>query len=215
MDTVHAMNTPQDEVTLGLLNAIEKNGHASQRDLARHTGVALGLVNSYIKRCVRKGWIKISEAPANRYVYYLTPTGFSEKMRLTTRYISDSFSFYRRAAGSCDQMLKNFAADGIQRIALFGISDLAEIVFLKSLENPVTVAGIFDPENSGRTFFSLPVWQETLGDGDLDALVLTDILQPDRSFNQAASLFDPEQIYVPEILGGWSGKEIQAAHRIA
>lgn len=209
------MNTPQDEVTLDLLNAIEKNGHASQRDLARHTGVALGLVNSYIKRCVRKGWIKISEAPANRYVYYLTPTGFSEKMRLTTRYISDSFSFYRRAAGSCDQMLKNFAADGIREIALYGISDLAEIVFLKSLENPVTVVGIFEPDDSERSFFSLPVWRERPPETDFDALVLTDILQPDRSYNRAARLFDAERIYVPEILGGWSGKEIQATHQVA
>lgn len=209
------MNTPQDEITLDLLNEIEKNGHASQRDLARNTGVALGLVNSYIKRCVRKGWIKISEAPANRYVYYLTPTGFSEKMRLTTRYISDSFSFYRRAAGSCDQMLKNFADDGIRRIALYGISDLAEIVFLKSLENPVTVVGIFDPDNTERTFFSLPVWREEPGDADLDAVVLTDILQPDRSFNHAAALYDADRIYVPEILGGWSGKEIQAVHQVA
>ncbi len=214
------MNTPQDEVTLELLNAIEKNGRASQRDLARHTGVALGLVNSYIKRCVRKGWVKISEAPANRYVYYLTPNGFSEKMRLTTRYISDSFSFYRRAAGSCDQMLKNFAAEGVQRIALFGISDLAEIVFLKSLENPVDVAGICDPDTTGRVFFSIPVWtdtswQENLADPALDALVLTDIRQPDRSFNAAAEWFDAERIFVPEILGGWSGKEIRAAHRVA
>ena len=187
------MNTPQDEVTLGLLNAIEKNGRASQRDLARHTGVALGLVNSYIKRCVRKGWVKISDAPANRYVYYLTPTGFSEKMRLTTRYISDSFSFYRRAAESCDLMLKSFACNDFRRVALFGISDLAEIVFLKSLENPVEVIGICDPDNSDRGFFSLPVWrkpdwEKKLSKVPLDALVLTDILQPDHSMPAGSRL---------------------------
>ena len=213
------MNTPQDEVTLGLLNAIEKNGRASQRDLAKHTGVALGLVNSYIKRCVRKGWIKISDAPANRYVYYLTPTGFSEKMRLTTRYISDSFSFYRRAAETCDLMLKGFAESDVRRIALFGISDLAEIVFLKSLENPVEVIAICDPENSERGFFSLPVWrkqdwQQRLSDTPPDAMVLTDILQPDQSFNLAAELFDSEKIFVPEILGGWAGKTIHSEHRV-
>ena len=42
-------------------------------------GVALGLANSYLKRCIRKGFIKITEAPANRYLYYLTPQGFAEK----------------------------------------------------------------------------------------------------------------------------------------
>ena len=209
------MNTPQDEVTLELLNAIEKNGKASQRDLARHTGVALGLVNSYIKRCVHKGWIKISEAPANRYIYYITPIGFTEKMRLTTRYISDSFSFYRRATSSCDLMLKNFADDGIENIILFGISDLAEIVFLKSLENAVEIRGIFDPAGKHQQFFSVPVWHIWPDQELCDAVVLTDILHPDTSFNNAATLFDPTKIYVPEILGGWSGKQISADHNVA
>lgn len=209
------MNTPQDEVTLELLNAIEKNGKASQRDLARHTGVALGLVNSYIKRCVRKGWIKISEAPANRYIYYITPNGFSEKMRLTTRYISDSFSFYRRAAESCDKMLKTFAVEGRAQLMLFGVSDLAEIVFLKSLQNDVTIRGIYDVSGSTTQFLSLPVLHEWPDWDDLDAVVLTDILQPDKSFHLAAELIDRERIFVPEILGGWSGKQITSAHKVA
>jgi len=209
------MNTPQDEVTLELLNAIEKNGQASQRDLARHTGVALGLVNSYIKRCVRKGWVKISEAPANRYIYYITPNGFTEKMRLTTRYISDSFSFYRRAAESCDLMLKTFAAEGRTTLMLFGVSDLAEIVFLKSLQNDVSIEGIYDVTGTTSQFLSLPVLHEWPQTHDLDAVVLTDILQPDKSFHLAAELFDRDRIFVPEILGGWSGKQITSAHNVA
>ncbi len=38
------MNTPEDEVTHELLNTIEKISRASQRDLVRHAGIALGLV---------------------------------------------------------------------------------------------------------------------------------------------------------------------------
>ena len=209
------MNTPEDEVTLELLNAIEKNGQASQRDLARHTGVALGLVNSYIKRCVRKGWVKITEAPANRYIYFLTPTGFSEKMRLTTRYISDSFSFYRRAADSCDQMLRTFANEGMHQIMLVGMSDLAEIVFLKSLENQVEICGVFDPDNEHETFFSVPVFRSWPEELTIDAAVLTDFTHPDKSFRITAAVFDREKIFVPDILAGWSGKEISTEHNIA
>lgn len=208
------MNTPQDDVTLELLNAIEKNGEASQRDLARHTGVALGLVNSYIKRCVRKGWVKINEAPANRYIYYITPMGFSEKMRLTTRYISDSFSFYRQSAESCDLMLKKFAAEGINDILLFGISDLAEIVFLKSLENAATIHGIYDVSGDTSQFFSIPVFHSWPRDIELDAVILTDFLHPDKSFHLATSFIDRDQIFVPEILGGWSGKQIFSEYNV-
>ena len=64
---------------LELLEAVGQKNDVSQRHLASHMGVALGLANSYLKRCIRKGFIKISEAPANRYLYYLTPTGFAEK----------------------------------------------------------------------------------------------------------------------------------------
>ena len=76
------MNTKADreeQLVLELLEAVGQKNDVSQRHLARHMGVALGLANSYLKRCIRKGFIKISEAPANRYLYYLTPTGFAEK----------------------------------------------------------------------------------------------------------------------------------------
>jgi len=43
--------------------------------------IALGLVNAYVKRSIKKGLVKVSQAPARRYAYYLTPQGFSEKSR--------------------------------------------------------------------------------------------------------------------------------------
>ncbi|MEK7815199.1 MAG: winged helix-turn-helix transcriptional regulator, partial [Pseudomonadota bacterium] len=93
------MNTKTDreeQLVLELLDAVGRKNDVSQRHLALHMGVALGLANSYLKRCIRKGFIKISEAPANRYLYYLTPTGFSEKSRLTAKYLASSFHFYRQ-----------------------------------------------------------------------------------------------------------------------
>ena len=79
--TVHIMNNKQkeDSATLEILQAIENKKDVTQRHLANRLDVALGLANSYLKRCVRKGLVKIQQAPANRYFYYLTPMGFSEK----------------------------------------------------------------------------------------------------------------------------------------
>ena len=68
------------EILLGLLNSVEENGARSQRHLAAELGIALGLVNAYLKRCVKKGLLKVGEAPARRYAYYLTPQGFAEKI---------------------------------------------------------------------------------------------------------------------------------------
>ena len=64
-------NTPDGdaEITLGLLNAVEENSTVTQRSMANDLGIALGLANAYLKRCVRKGLIKISQVPPNRYAY--------------------------------------------------------------------------------------------------------------------------------------------------
>src|SRR3982751_5896209 len=91
-------------IMLGLLESVERGGEQSQRRLASELGVALGLVNAYLKRCVNKGLVKVSEAPARRYAYYLTPQGFAEKSRLTVDYLSYSFSFFRTARADCAEV---------------------------------------------------------------------------------------------------------------
>ena len=62
--TVHLMNDPkkEDSLTLELLEAIDDKSDLTQRHLADRMGVALGLANSYLKRCVRKGLVKIHQA---------------------------------------------------------------------------------------------------------------------------------------------------------
>ena len=70
------------ENTLDLLEAVERGEPISQRKLAARLGVALGLANALVKRCIHKGLLKVREAPTRRYAYYLTPTGFSEKHRM-------------------------------------------------------------------------------------------------------------------------------------
>ena len=92
------------EITLGLLNAIERDSRLTQRTLANELGIALGLANTYLRRCAKKGFIKVSQAPAKRYAYYLTPQGFAEKSRLTARYLTQSFNLFRHARTQCDDL---------------------------------------------------------------------------------------------------------------
>ena len=49
----------ETKITLGLLNAVEANSALTQRTMASELGIALGLANAYLKRCVRKGLIKV------------------------------------------------------------------------------------------------------------------------------------------------------------
>src|SRR6201997_3399178 len=101
MDRAASSDSGEDDrIVLDLLNSVD-DGAQSQRRIAGELGIALGLVNAYLKRCVKKGFVKVSEAPARRYAYYLTPQGFAEKARLTVEYLSDSFNFFRLARADC------------------------------------------------------------------------------------------------------------------
>src|ERR1700747_838180 len=122
-----------DRIVLNLLNSVD-DGAQSQRRIAEDLGIALGLVNAYLKRCVKKGLVKVSQAPARRYAYYLTPQGFAEKSRLTVEYLTSSFSFFRQARADCARTLAMAHDKGWSRIALAGISDLAEIAVICAFE---------------------------------------------------------------------------------
>src|ERR1700730_12497627 len=118
------------DITLGMLNAVKENSVVTQRSLAKELGIALGLANAYLKRCVSKGLIKVTHIPANRYAYYLTPQGFAEKSRLTAQYLALSFDFFRVARSQCHEILSQCERQGWTRIVLCGGGEVAEIVTL-------------------------------------------------------------------------------------
>lgn len=130
--SVARRDASEDEIVLGVLDVVERDPAVTQRSVAQELGIALGLANSYVRRCVHKGYIKVSQAPTRRYAYYLTPKGFAEKSRLTASYLAHSFSFFRRARMQCDELLAGIARDGARNVALLGEGDLADIVRLIS-----------------------------------------------------------------------------------
>src|SRR3954451_8689004 len=106
MDRLLNTEHENERIVLDLLTSVGQDGDRSQRHIAAELGIALGLVNAYLKRCVRKGLVKVRDAPARRYAYYLTPYGFAEKSRLTVEYLSESFSFFRLAKADCARLLE-------------------------------------------------------------------------------------------------------------
>lgn len=185
---------------LELLDAVERGTGLSQRRLAREMGVALGLANSYLKRCVRKGLVKINSAPANRYLYYLTPKGFAEKSRLTAKYLSASFEFYRRAGDSCVRALNECAARRWQKVLLGGASDLAEIAALRALENGIDIVGIYDRNATRRKLVARPVWRALHETSDFDGCVLTDLSAPEKTYQHLIAQLGGDRVLVPDIL---------------
>lgn len=187
------------EITLGILNAIHENERITQRTVAQDLGIALGLTNAYLKRCVKKGLIKVSQAPANRYAYYLTPQGFSEKSRLTAEYLSDSFRFFRDARSQCTEALNEASQRGWNRIALYGASELTEVASLCEASG-VEIVAIVDPAHTQTSFAHLPVVRAIDEAGDIDALLLTALSNPQAVYDSLIREYPAGQVIVPGLL---------------
>jgi DNA-binding MarR family transcriptional regulator len=184
------------------LESVERDGAQSQRKLASDLGIALGLVNAYLKRCVKKGLVKIGQAPPRRYAYYLTPHGFAEKSRLTVEYLSSSFSFFRRAREDCSSVLKVARARDWNRIVLVGVSDLAEIATICALEQGVTIVAVMDTKSTSDRFVGTSVVQSLAAvPGGFDALVVTDLQATRESVKSVADGLDADRVLVPALLG--------------
>jgi DNA-binding MarR family transcriptional regulator len=190
-----------DRIVLGLLNSVGQ-GLNSQRRIAVELGVALGLVNAYLKRCVTKGLVKVSEAPARRYAYYLTPHGFSEKSRLTVEYLSSSFSFFRHAKADCALVFEAAKARNFRNLVLFGKSDLAEIAVLSAVESDVSILAIVDEHSTSQSFAGKPVVSRFSDFSDnFDAVVVTSLLNASGLFEQAVALYGVHRVFAPALLG--------------
>lgn len=191
----------EEALTLELLNAIGARSDVTQRHLADRLGVALGLANSYLKRCVRKGLVKVTQAPANRYLYYLTPQGFVEKSRLTRDYLAASLDFYRSGSDSMVHALEDCQAREAQRLVLAGVSELAEIASVRCQDRGLEIVGTFDPGSTRSQFLGKPVTHLVEEIPDCDLVLLTALDDGVSLRRLLRARFDDAQIVVPGIVG--------------
>ncbi len=190
------------EATLNLLDVVGNGEPLTQRSLALELGVALGLTNSLIKRCIRKGLLKVQQAPTHRYAYYLTPKGFREKSHLTAEYLSVSMNFFRKARIEYSDAAIYCKARGWSRIALYGATELAEIAVLSGIENAVEYAVIIDTTKNTSHYCGLAVTNDIHADKaqNLDAIVVTDMSNPQGTFEQLSRMFPATRIVTPPLL---------------
>jgi hypothetical protein len=212
MDRLVDTGQENERIVLSLLSSVETDGARSQRRIASELGIALGLVNAYLKRCVKKGLLKVNDAPARRYAYYLTPQGFAEKSRLTVQYLSDSFSFFRKAKGDCTHVFEEAAARGLKRLVLAGKSDLAEIAILCAVEAGAPVVAIVDPRSEESRFVGVEVHgsYSDVKDG-FDAIIVTDVARAQASYEQAIEECGKDRVLVPALLGLRAAKGTEGA----
>jgi DNA-binding MarR family transcriptional regulator len=203
------MPNDQTTVLLELLQDIEQSRFESQRQFASKLGIAVGLANSYIKRCIRKGWIKMSRAPARRYAYYLTAKGFSEKSRLTAQYLGASFKLYRQARQEYLDAFRACQERGWRRLGLYGTGDLAEVAALSARECGLGALIVIEPTYPGREFLGLSVTRHPDAARSLDAVLVTMIETPHDACEILSRYLPSDRIVTIPLLG--TRREVPAA----
>lgn len=167
--------------SLQILDELSNNDSLTQRDLSSRLGIALGLVNSYIKNLIAKGYITVKAIPSKRYAYYLTPKGFTEKTRLTYDLLHDYTRVYREARKNLKQLFHDLQENGMKRIVFAGSDEVAEIAYITLQETNIELAGVVDLGSGGALFFGKQV--KPLGrlqDMQYDCVVVASYVNRDK-----------------------------------
>jgi DNA-binding MarR family transcriptional regulator len=171
--------------SLLLLDEISKGFPLSQRDLSKKLDIALGLVNSYIRNLVSKGYITIKAIPAKRYAYYLTPKGFAEKTRLTYHHLQNFTNLYREARRDFKELFSNLYKKGVKSILFAGADEAAEIAYLSLQEFDIGFAGIVDSELVEKDFFKYRIMPfEKIKEIDADYIIVSSFLRRDEIYKR-------------------------------
>lgn len=96
----------------------------TQRELAKHAGVSLGMTNVLLKRFCERGWLLVRRANARTVSYALTPEGVNEIAKRTYRYFkrtTTNVSVYRDLIEGLVVAKKR---EGYKSVLLVGSSDL-------------------------------------------------------------------------------------------
>jgi len=187
---------------LRLLEELERNPIISQRELSHKFGIALGVTNACLKRMARKGLIRIRGLNHRKIGYYLTPKGFAEKARLSFHLISYIVQHYSELKKIISQRLLEMQADGLQRIAFYGVSDEMEVAYITLQGVNLKLVGIVedDEKMKSRIIFGYEIEpvsrvQELKPDG----ILITSLTENEQKRERLKGIFRQNSICIKDI----------------
>jgi hypothetical protein len=148
---------PKSIKELEILHEVSKSEQVNQRYLSKKLDMAAGLVNLYMRRLARKGYIKVTGIKPRRLKYLLTPHGIAEKTRLTYEFALISYKYFKSATDDMREKLKQIEQAGQTRMVVYGSGEPAEMCLLLIKEFDMRVVAIVDGKAEGARFLGYPV----------------------------------------------------------
>jgi predicted transcriptional regulator len=147
-----------NDITLRILDEISQESSITQRTLSSNLNIALGLVNTYIKRLAKKGHIKITKGPMNRVKYALTRKGFTHRVSLTYNYMQSSINYFKEARRQIDGVYSQMIEAGVKNVLIWGDGEIAELSYISLRGLPLNLVGVVDGKSRDRDFFGHPIY---------------------------------------------------------
>ncbi len=178
-----------EQFQLEILKHVEESPRLNNRMLATKLGCSVKLAHSLLKKMVDRGFLHVKKRHSRRWDYFLTPTGITEKAKLTYEFLDFSLFFYHEARRKSSQVCREIKESGKKTVGFIGAADLAEIVYLGVKEWNLELVDVFDDQK--KTFLGHPVGaMERLPASTADVLV---VCMYDPKFPMARG-FLPENI---------------------
>ena len=171
--------------SLQLLSEISGEEPLSQRELSRRLGIAVGLVNSYLKNLVSKGFVRVKNFPSNRYAYLLTPQGIAEKSRLAYQHLSYFTSLYTVARQDYLDLFRRLENVGVQEVAFCGVDEVAEVAYLSLQESGLKLVAVVDDGRCGDVFFGMTIMPMANGAVPMNVPLVISSLKRKEELQQA------------------------------
>ena len=166
----------EDLNILRLMREIDRDGNSSQRELSRRLNISLGLVNTFLKRLIKKGYFKVKTMPRNRVKYFLTPAGLARKSRLTIEFLQYSLHFYDDIKSLILNIYQVMERNKVKQVLFFGAGEVAELAYLYLQQTNIQLSGIIDDQRKGENFFRYEIGgSENISNLSWDMILVTSL----------------------------------------
>lgn len=144
------METSDTELSLleKIYSAEQGEGRLTQRELAKASGLSLGMTNALLKRLTERGWVSLKRLSTKTILYALTPAGVDEIAHRATRY-------FQRAAFNADRYRDRLEAfvlkaktEGATTLVLAGASEMDFLLDYLCERHGLALIKSADPERA-------------------------------------------------------------------
>ena len=112
----------QEDTYFRVLRILEEKPDITQREIAQKLGISTSGLNYALNALIDKGWVKVHNFSESNnklgYAYLLTPSGISEKVKLTSRFLQRKLQEYEDMKTEIESLISELDSQDVNHILI-------------------------------------------------------------------------------------------------